>query len=115
MILALFIISFACLHSSNAYGLENRVLTKKYDWELDTSKMIAKSSFKIKPNALIARCKEVIDSEIGIKNPNDLASDFVFQFPIIGPLSKDEYIKAVSGFGIKTMFPDLNTGHHVSC
>lgn len=110
--LVLLVVALCLLHSSQAYGFENRVLTKKYDWELDTSKMLAQSNFKIKPSALIARCKEVIDRQIGLDNADDLAEDFIFQFPVIGPLSKDAYIKAVSGFGIKTMFPDLNTGHH---
>jgi len=87
-----------------------RVYTKKYSWELDTSAMLAKSTFKIKPAQLISRCKEVIDKNIGLDDANDLADDFTFQFPVIGPLTKDQYIKAVKGFELKTVFPNLNPG-----
>lgn len=87
-----------------------RVMSKKYSWELDEAKMLAKSTFKIKPAALIARCKEVIDRDI--LEPEDLSEEFVFQFPVVGPLTKAEYLKAVGGFQIKTMFPDLNLGVH---
>jgi hypothetical protein len=43
---------------------------------------------------------------------SDLADDFVFQFPVVGPLTKTEYLKAVGGFQIKGMFPELNLGVH---
>ena len=89
-----------------------RILSKKYNWELDTEAMLTKSTFKIKPKALIERCKVVINDGFGLKNPNDLADDFVFQFPIVGPLSKKQYIEAVGGFKLESMFPDLNYGFY---
>jgi len=85
-----------------------RVYNKKYSWEIDSVAMLSKSIFKIKPQKLIERCKEVIDRNIGLDNADDLAEDFSFQFPVIGPLTKDQYIKAVKGFELKTVFPDLN-------
>lgn len=87
-----------------------RVMSKKYSWELDEKATLAKSSFPIKPTALIERAKQVIDGDL--LNPDDFSEEFVFQFPYVGPLSKAEYLKAVSGFKIKTMFPDLNSGMH---
>lgn len=59
-----------------------RIASRKYAWELDSSAMLAKSTFKIKPAALVERCKAVVDKGIGLQNPDDLAEDFVFQFPI---------------------------------
>ena len=106
-----FFLIMLVIASSNPTRFDvKRVYTKKYSWELDTSAMLAKSTFKIKPAQLIARCKEVIDKNIGLDDPNDLADDFTFQFPVIGPLTKDQYIKAVSGFELKTVFPNLNPG-----
>ena len=70
--------------------------------------MLAKSNFKIKPASLIQRAREVIDRDI--LDPDDLAADFVFQFPVVGPLGKAEYLKAVGDFQLKTMFPDQNLG-----
>jgi len=96
--------------SGAAAVVADKIATKKYSWELDTGAMLSKSTFKIKPAALIERCKKVVDGSIGLKNPDDLADDFKFIFPVVGPLSKDEYLKAVGGFEIGTMFPDLAKG-----
>jgi len=101
----LFIFLHACIANRL---LAPKVYTKKYSWELDTKAMLAKSNFNIKPDTLIERCKEVVDKNIGLENPDDLADDFSFQFPVIGPLTKSEYIKAVQGFELKALFPDLN-------
>lgn len=91
-------------------GAVERIVSKKYEWELDTSAMLSRSNFKIKPAALISRCKEVVNNGIGIKNPDDLSEDFQFIFPIIGPLSKEEYLKAVGGFQLGQMFPGFDRG-----
>lgn len=93
----------------SAVGLD-RIMTKKYDWELDEAATIRRNAFKIPPAKLIARAKECINSDL--LDEDDFAEDFVFQFPVVGPLSKAEYLKAVGGFQIKTMFPDMNLGIH---
>jgi len=87
-----------------------KITGKRYSWELDTAAMLSKSSFKIKPNALIERCKQVVDKGIGLQNPDDLSEDFVFQFPIVGPLTKKEYLSAVGGFSLGQMFPGFDKG-----
>ena len=78
-----------------------------YDWELDTSNLQKDSTFSIPPKELIERCKIVIDSKIGLENEEDLDEMFQFIFPVIGPLSKEEYLKQVRGFALEEMFPDL--------
>merc|ERR1712146_729978 len=65
-----------------------KIVKSKYEWELDDEAMVRKSKFSIKPSVLISRCKEVVDNQIGLKNPEDLAEDFQFIFPYVGPLSK---------------------------
>jgi hypothetical protein len=70
-----------------------RLMTKRYKWEIDSAAMLSKSTFKIKPAKLIEICKEVLDRNIGLDQPNDLAEDFAFQFPVIGPLSKKAYLE----------------------
>jgi hypothetical protein len=77
---------------------------------MDAEAMFAKSTFKIKPDQLIEICEGVIDRKIGVGSPDDLADDFVFQFPVVGPLTKGEYIAAVSNFNLGEMFPDYQAG-----
>lgn len=83
---------------TNERNMIARIPSKKYSWELDEKAMLGKSTFKIPPSELINRCCEVLDNDVGVKEPGDLADDFTFQFPIIGPLSKTEYLEAVSRF-----------------
>lgn len=87
-----------------------KIVKSKYEWELDDEAMVSKSKFSIKPSVLISRCKEVVDNQIGLKNPEDLAEDFQFIFPYVGPLSKKEYLSAVGGFDLTAMFPKLGEG-----
>ena len=49
--------------------------------------MPTRQVFTISPDKLIARCKDVVDKGIGVKRNEDLADDFVFQFPIVGPFN----------------------------
>ena len=87
-----------------------KISTRQYKWELDTQQMIKSQPFVISPDKLIARCKDVVDKGIGLKRNEDLADDFVFQFPIVGPLSKTEYLNAVGGFSLGAMFPGFDEG-----
>lgn len=87
-----------------------KIVKPKYEWELDHEAMVSKSKFEIKPSALITRCKEVVNNQIGLKKSDDLAEDFQFIFPYVGPLSKEEYLSAVGGFDLTMMFPKLGEG-----
>ena len=70
-----------------------RLMTKRYKWEIDSAAMLSKSTFKIKPAKLIEICKEVLDRNIGLDQSDDIAEDFIFQFPVIGPLTKTAYLE----------------------
>ena len=70
--------------------------------ELDVAKTLAASSFPIKPEILIKRAKAVLAAEFGTRpgvDPDDLLSeDFQFVAPVVGPLSKTEFVNAFGSF-----------------
>lgn len=79
-------------------------------FELDVDKMVSASTFEITPSELIEKAKKVIENGIGIHNPDDLADDFQFIFPVIGPLSKKHYLDNLKMFDLQTMLPDSSEG-----
>merc|ERR1711968_417228 len=71
------------------------------------------SDFPIKPEDLIARTKEVLTWGIGTKDEGAcLAEGFEFCAPVVGPLPKDEYLKALASFRLEDTF-DLNAQYHL--
>lgn len=89
-----------------------RKITSKYSWELDADSMRKEGAktFPIPPNTLIEKAKKFVDAEFGAKNPDVLAESFVFQFPIIGPLKKDEFVRIFRSFKLRDIFPDAFVG-----
>lgn len=78
--------------------------------ELDMAATMQKSKFPIKPDDLIRKAKDVLGCEFGTKSGSDsscLADDFQFVAPIVGPLSKTEFINAFGSFKVKEALPDL--------
>ena len=78
--------------------------------DLDVDKTMAQSKFPIPPEKLVARAKEILASEFGTAAGSDsgsLAEDFQFVAPIIGPLGKEEFMKAFGSFKLKDAVPDL--------
>ena len=57
----------------------------------------------------IGIAKDFIASDSGVSKPDLLAEEFLFEGPVVGPLSKQEYLKAVGSFDLKTAFPDCRT------
>ena len=53
--------------SSTFLPRNNKVVDRKYKFVLDTSAMLARSKFEIKPERLIERAKEVVANEFGLK------------------------------------------------
>jgi hypothetical protein len=79
-------------------------------FEVDIDKAFAASTFPIKPDGLIARAKEVLGPEInlGISDGGAcLADDFTFVAAVVGPIGKDEYLKALGSFKLQDSF-DIN-------
>jgi len=81
---------------------------------VDTEAMYAASSFPIKPEDLITRTKEwlIRNHVINGFNSADFSDDFKFVAPVVGPLAKDDFIKAVAGFDLKVGIPDLNPQYY---
>ena len=78
---------------------------------LDSAATLATSTFPIGPEELIAKAKRVLAVEFGTKAGADpaalLSDDFQFVAPIVGPLSRAEFVRAFSSFKLKEAFPDL--------
>lgn len=78
--------------------------------ELDVAATMQQSTFPLKPDQLIAKAKEILASEFGTAPGCDgscLAEDFQFVAPIVGPLSKKEFIQAFGSFKLQEAVPDL--------
>lgn len=83
---------------------------KGYGGELDVPATLKNSTFPIPPDQLIVKAKEVLQTEFGTKEGCDgscLAEDFQFVAPIVGPLTKAEFIRAFGSFKVKEAIPDL--------
>lgn len=83
---------------NNAYG------------ELDVAATMKASTFPIKPDKLIQMTKDIVASEFGTKEGSDascLAEDFQFVAPIVGPLTKSEFLRAFGSFKLKDAMPDM--------
>lgn len=79
---------------------------------VDESAMIEKTAFKIPPNELVLLAKQfLVGNAIGA-DPNLLSEDFKFVGPVVGPLSKAEFVKAIGGVDFETGFPDFNAEFH---
>jgi hypothetical protein len=76
--------------------------------DADAMRRIGASKFPIKPSSLIALAEKFLEAEFN--DESLLADNFVFQFPIVGPLSKAEFLKAFSSFELKSIFPDAQGG-----
>jgi len=78
--------------------------------EIDVQATLKKSTFPISPDTLIDTAREVVMSEFGTAQGNDgscLADDFQFVAPIVGPLSKKEFIRVFGSFKLREAIPDL--------
>mmetsp|Transcript_64093 Transcript_64093/g.77065 ORF Transcript_64093/g.77065 Transcript_64093/m.77065 type:complete len:305 (-) Transcript_64093:217-1131(-) len=55
---------------------------------------------------------KLISSEFGAMNPDLLADDFQFLFPVVGPLTKDQFTEAFAQFKIREAFPTSRANFH---
>lgn len=84
------------------------------DQFVDEVALLEKSTFPIKPEKLIEVCKEVLGRGAGTTTEGmpDLADDFEFCAPFVGPIGKEAYLKALATFNIVDGFPDQNPNYH---
>ena len=76
--------------------------------EVDADAMLSSQSFPISADDLVAKAKDFIASDYGAEDTAMLAADFQFVGPIVGPLSRQEYLDALGGnLNPSVGFPDL--------
>ena len=71
------------------------------------------SEFSMAPAELLEKAKEFL-SEPGFVEQGKWMSDtdFTFLGPVVGPLGKEAYLKAIGGFDVFSIFPDLNPNYY---
>ena len=74
---------------------------------VDEESMLQQSTFPIKPADLIQLTKEFLAANNGCDKPELLADDFTFAGPVVGPLPRDTFVKAFTGFKVNEAFPDM--------
>jgi hypothetical protein len=78
--------------------------------EVDEAAMIAAAGFPIGPEELVQKAKGLMKH--GIANSGDkLAEDFQFIGPVVGPLTKEPFTKAIKGFNLGCAFPDMKSNY----
>ena len=103
----------ALFNLTQSARLRDYVSSSKYPMIVDEKSTLSKRSLVIAPEKLIQLTKEIVGKTKGLSlSRDDLADDFAFQFPIIGPLSKDEYLGAVGQIDLKDAFPDCETVYY---
>lgn len=91
---------------------DEKVIAFERDYVIDETAKLAESTFPITPVDLIAKAKNFLAYDQGVSKPELLADDFQFMGPVVGPLSKKGFLKAVGGFDFESAFPDANPEWH---
>jgi len=89
-----------------------KVLAFEQDSVIDEIAKLEESTFPIAPKELIEKAKYFLAYDQGVSKPELLADDFQFMGPVVGPLSKEAFLKAVGGFDFSSAFPDANPEWH---
>jgi len=75
---------------------------------VDEPKSLQQTVFPLSPEQLIQKTRAFTSKDIkfGSKTPEVLAEDFQFIFPIVGPLTKEEFTTVFSSFKVDDAFPN---------
>mmetsp|Transcript_23189 Transcript_23189/g.68336 ORF Transcript_23189/g.68336 Transcript_23189/m.68336 type:complete len:251 (-) Transcript_23189:100-852(-) len=77
------------------------------DMFLDETQMLAEKAFPIPPDELVRLAKNFLASRGGFGGAPELMSPaFQFAGPVVGPLSKEEFLNAISSVDVAKGFPD---------
>merc|ERR1712238_101766 len=81
---------------------------------IDESVELSKrSTTALHPQDMILIAKRFLASNGGIGgDPAMLSPSFTFEGPVVGPLSKDEFIKAIGSVDFRAAFPDFVSEFH---
>jgi len=133
MLLAVHLVAVGLLNAravwprNSRFASHARMLT--LEDEVDEAAMLAASTFPIKPDALIDRCKEVILAQRGIQDGSIdetiYADDFRFCAPFVGGptpaspedpmpgLGKEQFLASLRSFDLLQAFPDMCNNYHM--
>lgn len=75
---------------------------------LAESVMVQRQGFNIQPQTLVTRAKFALGKDSGVLDTSLWSHDFEFVAPYVGPLGKNEFMKAAKGFGIYEAFEDFD-------
>jgi len=80
---------------------------------IDEEALLAQSIFPIKPNELLVKAKSwLMEASEGRYDATTMADTFEFAGPVVGPLTKDEFLTAIASFDLKEGIPDLTGNMH---
>ena len=83
----------------------------------DEAALLAKSTFPIPPDELIALAKAFTAAQLagtaaGEGGPDWFAPDFRFVAPVVGPFDKELFVDSLKSFDLKTAFPEMSSNYH---
>ena len=83
----------------------------------DEAALLAKSTFPIPPDELIALAKAFTAAQLagtaaGEGGPDWFAPNFRFVAPVVGPFDKVLFVDSLKSFDLKTAFPELSSNYH---
>lgn len=83
------------------------------DGIIDEHMSLRQSEFKLSPEQLIQKTKNFVSKEVvfGSRMPEVLSEDFQFIFPIVGPLTKEEFTTVFSSFKVADAFPSSKNNY----
>jgi len=93
--------------STDLPAIEEEITKSMFDDFVDEDELFAKSTFPIKPDALMDRARYILSSEcsIGTKDGGEcLGENFEFIAQVIGPLGREEYLGALTTFNLEEAF-----------
>jgi len=80
------------------------------DKMVDTATLFAASG--IDEERLLTQAKAFLAADFEEQGAMISDSDFAFRGPVVGPLDKESYLKAITGFDVFTIFPDLDPRYY---
>eukprot|EP00892_Ulva_mutabilis_P010452 jgi/Ulvmu1/777/UM010_0151.1 len=73
------------------------------------SQAVSPETATISEEELIELTKKFVAAGIGGTDERNLSDDMIFRGPVVGPLTKDQYVAALSSFQVEEAFPDIQT------
>lgn len=77
-----------------------------------TSALNIDSSFPFSASLLVDMARLLLLRNLGVEDASLLDDSFTFVAPVVGPLGKDEFLKAFASFDLGAAFPDSQAGIH---